>query len=74
MEGVNFLQMHVCNMCGKQFDLWDEQEAFGFHYCVGYGSVFDGSRIDLDLCCDCFDKLMEKYIIPNAKHSPISEE
>lgn len=63
----------VCNVCGKDFDEWDTQEGFGFHYHVGYGSGFDGSRINLDLCCDCFDKLMNEYIIPNSKISPVEE-
>lgn len=63
----------VCNMCGKDFDMWDTQESFGFDYHVGYGSGFDGSNIQLDLCCDCFDKLMNEYIIPNCKISPVEE-
>lgn len=63
----------VCNVCGKDFDLWDTQEGFGFHYTVGYGSEFDGQGINLDLCCDCFDKLMNEYIIPRCKISPVEE-
>lgn len=63
----------VCNMCGKDFDMWDAQESFGFDYHVGYGRWFDGSNIQLDLCCDCFDKLMNEYIIPNCKISPVEE-
>ena len=31
----------VCNMCGKPFDMWDDQENFGFDYYVGYGSKHD---------------------------------
>lgn len=63
----------VCNMCGKDFDMWDEQEDFSIHRHVGYGSGFDGSLINLDLCCDCFDKLMNDYIVPNSKISPVEE-
>lgn len=63
----------VCNMCGKDFDMWDEQENFGLHYNVGYGSKFDGEVINADLCCDCFDKLMDSYIIPNSTIYPIDE-
>jgi len=63
----------VCNFCGKDFDMWDKQEAFGLHHHVGYGSEFDGSYIDVDMCCSCFDKLMNTYVIPNCKISPVGE-
>ena len=54
--------------------MWDTQEGFGLHYpAVGYGSEFDGKSIELDLCCDCFDKLMNDYIIPRCKISPMKE-
>ena len=49
----------ICNICGKEFDMWDQQEGFGLHYHVGYGSKFDGDRIQVDMCCDCFDELMD---------------
>lgn len=26
----------ICNICGKKFDMWDQQEGFGLHYQVGY--------------------------------------
>lgn len=64
----------ICNICGKDFDLWDEQEDFSLRRHVGYGSEFDGSRIDLDMCCTCFDKLMNTYILPQCVISPISDE
>jgi len=58
----------TCNICGKEFDMWDQQEAFGIHYCnVGYGSEFDGRTIDCDICCTCFDALMNEYILPKSK-------
>lgn len=71
-ERVEIMIKRVCNICGKDFSFWDTQEGFGFHYPrVGYGSEFDGSTIELDLCCDCFDKLMNDYIIPKCKISPV---
>ncbi len=61
-------------MCGKDFDFLDEQEGFGFNYPnVGYGSRYDESKIALDLCCNCFDKLMTEYIVPKCKISPVEE-
>ena len=63
----------ICDICGKEFDVFDEQERFGFHHTVGYGSEFDGSRIDVDLCCRCFDIMMNEYILPQCKKSPVKD-
>lgn len=60
-----------CNMCGKEFNMWDEQEGFGFDHHVGYGSEFDGERVQADFCCKCFDRILIEFIIPNSKYSPI---
>ena len=62
----------LCNICGKEFDMLDEQEELGLHTRFGYGTKFDGDSIDLDICCDCFDKLMDKFI-PMCKINPITE-
>lgn len=56
----------TCNVCGKKFDFWDTQENYNIHTYCGYGSKFDGETIDLDICCECFDKLVE-----SCKVSPI---
>lgn len=62
-----------CNVCGKEFDLYDRQEDFGIHTgTIGYGSKYDGDSINLDMCCDCFDKLMED-MIPKCKINPCTE-
>ncbi len=63
----------ICNLCGKEFDIYDEQESIGYHDRPGYGSSFDGIEIDLDLCLECFDKLMTE-LIPRCKINPISYE
>lgn len=62
----------LCNVCGKELDEYDEQEHFGLHTRVGYGSKHDCSDVDLDFCCDCFDKLMDK-LVPQCKINPITE-
>ena len=57
------MKIHKCDLCGKFFNAFDEQEHFGLHYHnVGYGSKYDRCHIDIDMCCDCFDKLMTEYI------------
>ena len=65
-------RLKVCNMCGKTFDFWDNQESFCFDHYIGYGSTHDFERIRLNLCCNCFDKVID-WIIPQCKHDPISE-
>lgn len=48
-----------CNLCGKIFDVYDEQHDFSLVRRLGYGSVYDGNEIELDICCDCMDKLLD---------------
>lgn len=62
--------MKICNMCKKEFDYWDLNEAFAFDHHAGYGSKFDGERIHIDFCCECFDKVME-VIVPMCQVDPI---
>ena len=62
----------VCNMCGKIFDLWDHQEDFCFDHYIGYGSVHDFEHMQLNLCCQCFDKVID-WILPQCKHNQMSE-
>lgn len=61
----------ICNVCGKGFDFWDEQENFSLYRSVGYGSAFDGENIELDMCCRCFDEMMHTYLLPKCLISPI---
>ncbi len=49
-----------CNMCGRVFGVFDEQQAFSFDQDIGYGSKFDGMHLNLDLCCSCMDSIIEK--------------
>lgn len=58
----------ICNKCGKAFDKWDEQENFHIHGFLGYGTKYDGSKIELDLCCHCLEELAE-----HCKINPITE-
>lgn len=59
----------ICNMCGKEFSFWDKQEDFHIYSdYVGYGSKYDESTLELDLCCDCMDK-----IIDMCKISPVTD-
>jgi len=58
----NLSDKRVCNYCGKELDLFDLQEDFSIHrQHIGY-------NVDLQLCCDCFDK-----IVSECNVSPIEE-
>ena len=74
IKGGSDVRKTVCNFCGKEFDEWDNQEGFGFTHRVGFGSKFDGQVIEVDLCCDCFDKMMEEYVFPNCQLNCISDD
>lgn len=52
----------VCNLCGKPFDEWDQEENLCIHSYVGYGSKFDTSIVDMHICCNCFDSLVERCV------------
>ncbi len=58
----------ICNKCGKKFDFWDTQEDFSIKKSLGYGTKYDGSTLELNLCCECMEKLIEECAI-----SPISD-
>ncbi len=64
MQDIKF-----CNCCGKEFDIFDEQQDFTIHKRIQYGSSYDGCVINLQLCCDCFDKIVKRCVI-----APIVEE
>ena len=52
-----------CNMCGKTLDTFDTQEDFSIQRKLGYGTKNDGSVLDLHLCCDCLDRLVDECTI-----------
>lgn len=61
-----------CTMCNKIFDMWDLQEDFSWHKWIGYGSKYDLNKLDLDLCCDCFDKVLA-FILENSVNNPLAD-
>ena len=57
------MTMKVCNLCGGEFDVFDEQEGFSIHKTCGYGTKFDGERLELDICCGCMEKLVDSCVV-----------
>lgn len=58
----------VCNLCGKTIDEFMATCDFSVHTLLGYGSRHNGDFLDLDLCPDCadvlIDTLQEKCKVP----------
>ena len=51
-----------CNVCGKTAEqVFEGQMLISIHERIGYGSEHDGSMLDLDICPDCFDKLIDGF-------------
>lgn len=59
----------ICNKCGKKLDEWDMQGNFRFYGQLGYGTKYDGCTLELDLCCECMDALIDNCLI-----SPVFNE
>lgn len=49
----------VCNLCGKTIGEFMKACDFSVHTLLGYGSRYDGDFLDLDLCPDCADELID---------------
>lgn len=67
----------ICNKCGKTLNEYDEEPCLSLYNVVGYGSIYDGERIELDLCSECMDKLIESCAIspiPNNCYPSESED
>lgn len=58
-RSVNMSKQIICNKCGKTFDIWDKQENFRIYRNLGYGTKYDGSKLELDLCCSCMEELVD---------------
>lgn len=57
----------VCSICGKEYNCFDEVEDFSIHKeRCGYGTMFDGDKLDLNICCSCMNDLIDK-----CKVSPV---
>lgn len=62
----------ICTMCGREFDEWDVDEALHYTHFIGFGSKYDLHIFEANLCCECFDKILDT-ILPMFKNNPLSE-
>lgn len=60
----------ICNVCGKALKNPRDLDFVNIHFRIGYGSKYDGDMIDMDICPECLDKMLIKYI-PTFKINPL---
>lgn len=68
---INMAREFRCNMCGKEMNKFDIEEGFSFDKWLGYGSKYDGGYFQIDLCCECMDKLIDSCLISPIKEARI---
>ena len=63
-----FVPILKCDICGKELDIYDigNEISNGFNY----GSKYDGNFIDIELCTNCYDKIIDK-ILPLFNNNPM---
>lgn len=59
---------YKCSRCGATLDVCDRQSGLSFIKDMGYGSKFDGEKIEISLCCDCTDFIIEICKINQTKN------
>ena len=59
-----------CDMCGKKYDYWDCVHDYRYKEDFGYGSKYDMFYLDMHLCIDCIDNMVE-YILSKCKKNPL---
>lgn len=69
------MKRYICNICGKEFDEFDQNNGCVFLSRMCYGSKYDGKSIVLDMCVDCADNLIESCKIkPFTDHERFDSE
>lgn len=61
-----------CNLCKKELDFWDMTEDYSIKGRLGYGTKYDGNDLELHICCECMNKLIDSCKI--SPITPVSEE
>lgn len=61
------LRAVICNGCGRQLKVEKgvlREGCFCAEQIFGYFSSMDGKRISFDLCEECFQRLLNRCVIP----------
>ena len=63
----------VCNICGKELDMYEEENTGKIKIPFHYGSKYDGRVMKLSLCSACYDSVAD-CIINHSKIIPEFED
>lgn len=66
---VKLFEKTCCNICGKELDIYDKEANYHIHTKMSYGSKYDMSEIDIHICTECLDNMID-----NCVKSPIADE
>ena len=61
------LRAVICNGCGRQLKVEKgvlREGCFCAEQIFGYFSSMDGKRVSFDLCEECFQRLLNSFVIP----------
>lgn len=47
----------ICNLCGRELNMFDLNEDFSIAKQCGYGTKYDGCVVKIRICCNCIDNL-----------------
>lgn len=73
IEEISKLQVKsiICNCCGKKIELVHEYNITDINNIIiefGYGSRFDLSAWEIDICDDCIEKWIQSFKHPIIMH------
>lgn len=54
---------NYCNLCGKPMDMFDNAQGNHLEHRIGYGSEHDGENLNLHICCDCMDEIINRCVV-----------
>ena len=58
------MRKYICNLCGKEFNEFDEKSNLGMYASPGYGSKYDSQMMRFDFCIECFDAIADACKVP----------
>lgn len=63
---------NICTMCGRVFTDCEGHPGFSFGDIPAFGSGYDGKRIRIRLCGECFDRMLS-WMRPQCGSDPVTD-
>lgn len=66
---IDVVDKVYCDFCNKEFDeITTKSHGFGqIHISFGYGSKFDASEDNYQICDNCYTKIIHKHLKPQVQ-------